>query len=105
MGIKYQIRNADGKVVIRTKEAWDKYRKKEGYSLEIWLGKGNGWAFISGSTRPKPRRTSPVVEKQDNISDCVRGTCKWCGVVGILGEGLCRKCWDSGICSKKGVLV
>jgi len=82
-------------VIIRTKEAWNKYRKKEGYSLEIWLGTGKGWAYISGSTQHRKRNRLPITnEKQDNISDCVRGKCSECNRFDILGQGLCRKCCD-----------
>jgi hypothetical protein len=50
MGIKYQIRDKNGKVVIRTKEAWPKYKRKRGFSLHIWFGAGKGWGNIQTSS-------------------------------------------------------
>jgi len=52
-GTKYRVVDSRGKVIIRTKVAWDRYRKKEGYSLEVWLGVGRGWKFLMESTPPK----------------------------------------------------
>jgi hypothetical protein len=51
MGIKYQVINSEGKPIARTKEAWEKYKKKEGFSLELWDSKGNGWLNLCSKER------------------------------------------------------
>lgn len=48
MGIKYQIRKGN-EVVKQSKSGWDKYSKKKGYELFVWIGKGKGWRSISRS--------------------------------------------------------
>lgn len=48
MGIKYRI--VSGKTVVRhSKSAWPYYKKRYGYELQVWTGKGSGWGKVMRS--------------------------------------------------------
>jgi hypothetical protein len=102
MGSKYQVVDNKGKVVVRVKDAWSRYRRKKGYSLEMWQGAGMGWITVEGSS-PKRREKKQVASDAADIlnaiihKDCDVGRCVRCNRRSILGEGLCVKCWDKNV--------
>jgi hypothetical protein len=107
MGIKYQVRDNNNKVVSRTKENWGEYKRKMGFKLEVWTGAGKGWDSVQTSSYKKrnngqscnmvavnPSKAKIEVERLMSINAirCIRCG-RECEPID-LGDGLCKKCWD-----------